>query len=97
MTRIAVLADIHGNLPALNAVIDDMARFAVDHVVVAGDSVNWGPFSREVLEIIAARKWAVIRGNNAYYALDYATGRAPDVGHRSLCLRSCANSSAKPG
>ncbi len=78
MTRIAVLADIHGNLPALNAVINDMAGFAVDHVVVAGDSVNWGPFSREVLEIIAARKWAVIRGNNAYYALDYATGRAPE-------------------
>ena len=78
MTRIAVLADIHGNLPALNAVMDDMARFAVDHVVVAGDSVNWGPFSREVLEIITARKWAVIRGNNAYYALDYATSRAPE-------------------
>ena len=51
MTRIAILADIHGNLPALNAVIDDMSGFKVDHVVVAGDSVNWGPFSRAVLEI----------------------------------------------
>ena len=51
MTRLAVLADIHGNLPALKAVIDDMAQFEVDHVVVAGDSVNWGPFSCEVLEL----------------------------------------------
>ena len=78
MTRLAVLADIHGNLPALQAVIDDMNQFDVDHVVVAGDSVNWGPFSREVLELGFQRRWALIRGNNAFYALDYGTVRAPD-------------------
>lgn len=77
MTRLAVLADIHGNLPALDVVIDDMAQFDVDHVVVAGDSVNWGPFSRQVLEKITARNWSVIRGNNELYVLDYDTGRAP--------------------
>lgn len=77
MTRLAVLADIHGNLPALQAVIEDMAPFDVDHVVVAGDSVNWGPYSREVMEIISARHWAVIRGNNEFYALDYDTPRMP--------------------
>ena len=75
MTRLAVLADIHGNLPALEAVINDMAQFEVDHVVVAGDSVNVGPFSREVLETITERNWAVIRGNNAFYVLDYQTPR----------------------
>ena len=78
MTRLAVFADIHGNLPALQAVIDDMAQFGADHVVVAGDNINWGPFSRQVLEVIADRRWAAIRGNNAYYALDFATGRAPE-------------------
>ena len=77
MTRLAVLADIHGNLPALRAVIDDRAQFDIDQVVVAGDSVNWGPFSREALEIITARNWAFIRGNNELYALDYDTERAP--------------------
>ncbi len=77
MTRLAVLADIHGNLPALEAVIKDMAQFEVDHVVVAGDSVNVGPFSREALEIITERYWAVIRGNNAFYALDFQTPRMP--------------------
>ncbi len=77
MTRLAVLADIHGNLPALEAVIDDMAQFDVDHVAVAGDSVNWGPYSREVMEIISAGRWAVIRGNNEFYALDYGTPRMP--------------------
>ncbi|MCY3782086.1 MAG: metallophosphoesterase family protein [Chloroflexi bacterium] len=77
MTRLALLADIHGNLPALEAVIEDMAQYAVDHVVVAGDSVNWGPFSRQVMEIITERAWAVVRGNNELYVLDYCTERAP--------------------
>ena len=77
MTRLAVLADIHGNLPALNAVIADMQRFAVQQVIAAGDTVNWGPFSRETLEIVTQRNWAVVRGNNEFYALDYDTMRAP--------------------
>ncbi len=77
MVRLAVLADIHGNLPALEAVLADMQRYAVDQVVVAGDSVNWGPFSREVLEFVTRRNWAAVRGNNAFYALDYGTPRAP--------------------
>ena len=77
MIRLAVLADIHGNLPALQAVMADMARFDIDRVAVAGDSVNWGPFSRQVLEIATRLGWALIRGNNELYALDYHTGRAP--------------------
>ncbi|MCY3574755.1 MAG: metallophosphoesterase family protein [Chloroflexi bacterium] len=77
MIRLAALADIHGNLPALEAVIADMQRFAVQQVIVAGDSVNWGPFSREALEIITQRRWAAVRGNNEFYALDYDTDRAP--------------------
>lgn len=77
MTRLAVLADIHGNLPALEAVMTDMQRFDVQQVIVAGDTVNWGPFSRETLEIVTQRNWAVVRGNNEFYALDYKTMRAP--------------------
>lgn len=78
MTRLAVLADIHANLPALEAVCADMAPFEVDHVVVAGDVVNWGPFSAEVFDFVTRAGWAVIRGNNEYYLLDYRTPRAPD-------------------
>ena len=77
MIRLAVLADIHGNRPALQAVIEDMAQFAVDQVVVAGDSVNCGPFSREVMEVLSTGGWAAIRGNNELYALDFATPRMP--------------------
>lgn len=77
MPRLAVLADIHGNLPALEAVIADMEAFSPDQVIVAGDSVNWGPFSREVMERITTLGWSVIRGNHEYYVLDHGTPRAP--------------------
>ena len=62
--RIAVLADIHGNLPALRAVLDELDREPVDAIVVAGDVVG-GPLVRETLELLAARReptrW--VRGN----------------------------------
>lgn len=77
MTRLAILADLHGNLPALNAVLDDLAQFNVDHVIVAGDVINWGPFSEAVTERVVREGWAVIRGNNEFYLLDYQTPRAP--------------------
>jgi predicted phosphodiesterase len=78
MTRLAILADIHGNLPALEAVIADMQQFNVDHVVVAGDSINWGPFSAEVMARITDLNWSIIRGNNELYLLDYNTPRMPE-------------------
>jgi predicted phosphodiesterase len=77
VTKLAILADIHGNLPALDAVLADLAQFEVDHIVVAGDLINWGPFSAQVVERAVAGAWAVIRGNHEYYLLDYRTSRAP--------------------
>ena len=62
--RIAVLADIHGNLPALRAVLAEIDQDPVDAIVVAGDVVG-GPLVRDTLELLAARReptrW--IRGN----------------------------------
>ena len=70
MTMLAILADIHGNLPALEAVLEDLAHFKVDHVVVAGAMVNWGPFSAQVMDRVTSEGWAVIRGNNEFYWSD---------------------------
>jgi putative phosphoesterase len=47
--RIAALYDIHGNLPALDAVLRDVRAARVDAIVVGGDVVP-GPMSRECLE-----------------------------------------------
>jgi putative phosphoesterase len=46
--RVAALYDIHGNLPALEAVLQDVHRADVDHVVVGGDVLP-GPMPRESL------------------------------------------------
>lgn len=54
-----------------------MEQFRVDHVVVAGDVINWGPYSRQVLEFVAEKGWPTIRGNHELYLLDYGTPRAP--------------------
>lgn len=79
MTRIALLSDIHGNLPALEQVMDDMRQFAPDHVVVAGDMVNEGPFSAEVLQVIHENRWTMIRGNNEYYVINAYAPRRPET------------------
>jgi predicted phosphodiesterase len=77
LTTIAVLADIHGNLPAVDAIERDLTGVPVDAVVAAGDLINWGPFSRQVLERAAERGWLVLRGNNELYLTDFGTPRAP--------------------
>ena len=46
--RVAAIYDIHGNLPALEAVIQDIREADVDQIVVGGDVVP-GPMPRETL------------------------------------------------
>ena len=77
MTRLAVLSDIHANLPALEAVMQDMAKFNVDSVIVAGDVLNFGPFINQTVERLLDNRWAVLRGNAEIYLLDHGSTRAP--------------------
>jgi predicted phosphodiesterase len=77
MTRLAILADIHGNLPALEAVIADLDPAPPDHVIAAGDLINVGPFSAQVMARASELGWAAIRGNHEHYLLEYNTPRAP--------------------
>jgi predicted phosphodiesterase len=62
--RIAVLADIHGNLPALDAVLADVDRAGVDAIVLAGD-VAAGPMPVATLDRLAERSdvLASVMGN----------------------------------
>jgi putative phosphoesterase len=93
--NIAVLADIHGNLAALHAVIEDIDRWAPDMVIVAGDLVNRGPQSDSCLELVlrmqAERGWRVIRGNHERYVLHYDRERLrpdfPTSGPRHEIIR----------
>src|SRR5262249_15332837 len=83
VTRLAILTDIHGNLPALEAVINDMKQFRPDHVIVGGDLINGVPFDAEVVERIVSSGWTAIRGNHEFYLLDYGTSREREGMRRS--------------
>lgn len=62
--RLAFLADIHGNLPALEAVIRDLQDLAPDQVFLAGDLVNRCPWNNEVMELLADTGWPGVVGNH---------------------------------
>lgn len=74
--QIAVLADIHGNLPALEAVLTRLEALQPDYVVLNGDLINGVPFSTEVIDLVRTRGWVVVRGNHEFYYLDFGTERA---------------------
>ena len=78
--RIAVLNDIHGNLPALEAVFEDVHRSDVDRIVVGGDILP-GPMSHQVLDRLQSERVTVefIYGNGEVAVLDQVAGRAPKV------------------
>ncbi len=61
--RVAVLADIHGNVLALDAVLADVERQSVDAVVVLGDLADRGPFPHKVIERVQAAAHVVLLGN----------------------------------
>ncbi|RLQ92758.1 metallophosphoesterase family protein [Planomicrobium sp. Y74] len=65
MTRIAIISDIHGNIYALEAVLEDMKEKAIDSVYCLGDMIGIGPFSNEVLEaLFAMDNMQMITGNH---------------------------------
>lgn len=62
--KIAILGDIHGNKHALEATLDDLKKQHVDRVIINGDSVNRGPHSVAVLEILFSEDFEFTLGNH---------------------------------
>jgi len=76
--RLAVLADIHGNLPALEAVLADMhASGGPDAVVVAGDHALGAPYPAEVLDRLLGLGATLISGNRDLWLLRAYRGHPP--------------------
>lgn len=67
--QIAILSDIHANLTALEAVLDDMRGRRVGAVILMGDLVNYGPRPNETIERLRQLEWPVLAniwGNHEY-------------------------------
>src|SRR5262245_22502770 len=60
--RIGLISDIHGNLPALEAVLEELDRESVDQIVCLGD-VAVGPQPSETLARVKALGCPVVMGN----------------------------------
>lgn len=78
--RVAALYDIHGNLPALEAVLADVRRVGVDRIVVGGDVLP-GPLPRESLALLLDLDLptAFIMGNGDREVLTRMRGSDPDT------------------
>jgi len=74
--RIAIIADIHGNLPALEAALERIEQLRPDRLVVAGDIGVGGPDIAACWTRVHALGCPVLRGNHERYIFDFGTPRA---------------------
>ena len=70
---VAVITDIHANLPALEAALARIDELGIEQIYCGGDLVGYGPHPNEVCALIAEREIPTIYGN-----YDYAIGRDLD-------------------
>jgi predicted phosphodiesterase len=84
MAKFAVISDIHSNIEALSAVLEDISDQGVDHIICLGDVVGYGPNPLECVDLIMRNCRVVLRGNHdealvhGAYAFNLAARRAID-------------------
>lgn len=61
--RLAVIGDVHANVPALNAVIEDASRAGAAATYCVGDIVGRGPHPNEVVDVMRRHDIASVQGN----------------------------------
>ncbi len=68
--KTAVISDIHGNLAAFEAVLDDLDRQQVSDILCLGDNIGYGPDPEEVIQKLRQRQILSIQGNHEYALVD---------------------------
>jgi predicted phosphodiesterase len=75
VARLALISDIHANLPALEAVAADIRRSRPDAVYVLGDMINGCPWPAETLDLLEEANWPMLLGNHDDAVLQLGTAR----------------------
>lgn len=90
MSRIALISDIHANLPALEAVLNDIEQLQCDAIYCLGDIVGYNANPAECLELIRARQIPTVRGNHDEEAIgeDNPVGMNPVAYHALMWTRN---------
>lgn len=89
--RLALVSDIHGNLPALEAVAADLRRHGVDQVLCLGDNLSGPLMPRETAQWLMASGWPVLAGNHERQILQWT----PEAGGASDGFARAALGSAE--
>ncbi len=76
MAKVAVISDIHGNLPALEAVLAEIRREEVDEILCLGDVVGYGADPAACLERVWDECTVLVRGNHEEAVLTPAAARS---------------------
>ena len=80
--KYAIIADIHGNLEALQAVLKDAKEQAVTHYACLGDVVGYGANPKECLDIVREMKIPTVKGNHDEYC---SSGKDPEGFNENAC------------
>lgn len=84
MKTFAVITDIHGNSPALQAVLEDISKREIDHIFCLGDMVGIGPDSNQVLEMLTEQKnISFVIGNHDLAVISAYRDEEPPMGHEN--------------
>jgi protein phosphatase len=71
MEKIALIADIHGNIPALEAVLDDIGKRGIKRIFCLGDLVGKGPHSEKSVDVCREVCEATVKGNRDIAVLNH--------------------------
>lgn len=67
--RIALISDIHGNLEALESILEDIKTQDIDDIICLGDSIDIGPNSKECIDLLIDNNVKSVLGNHEIYLL----------------------------
>lgn len=67
--RIAIFSDIHGNLQALETILNDIKENNIDKIYFLGDAIAIGPNSKDCLDLIIENNIKMVLGNHELYYL----------------------------
>lgn len=90
--KIAVLADVHANLQALEKVFQDAEKRGAQVFLNAGDSIGFGPCPNEVIELLCEKNVLSILGN---YDTEVIKGETKDRGGKKLAMKFTRKELAK--
>lgn len=86
---IGLIADVHANLPALQAVLERLDDLGVQQIISLGDIAGYGPHVNECCETLAKREVVGVRGNHDHYLLTGTlSGRSMTA---DMCIRQQAS------